>query len=203
MYAAIIAAAGSSTRFPGNKLLFEYEGEPLVVRAVRAAAESAVDAVVVVTGHMRDEVVAAIERAGLGPKVVEAYNPRYGEGMSSSVRAGVERALQLPGLKAVLFAPGDAAWIPSAAYDLLIHKHAMFGWKIAVAAHLGRPGHPVLFDASLAGELLKVEERTRGLKGLMAKMREDVRLVEMPFPTVLLDLDTVLDLNRVKAVALR
>ncbi len=62
--AVLVLAAGRSTRMGGpNKLLAEADGQPLVVHAVKAALASQAVEVVVVLGHMADEVRAAIERA--------------------------------------------------------------------------------------------------------------------------------------------
>ena len=61
--AALVLAAGSSTRMGANKLLLEMEGETLVRRAVRAAMDSGVDRVVVVLGHDEPRMRAALEGA--------------------------------------------------------------------------------------------------------------------------------------------
>ena len=61
--AAVVLAAGSSTRMGRNKLLLDLGGETMVRRAVRAAIGAGVDQVVVVLGH--DEPLVRAELAGL------------------------------------------------------------------------------------------------------------------------------------------
>ena len=58
--AAVVLAAGSSTRMGRNKLLLDLGGETLVRRAVRAAVDAGVDEVVVVLGHEEPRVRAEL-----------------------------------------------------------------------------------------------------------------------------------------------
>ncbi len=83
--AALVLAAGSSTRMGANKLLLQVEGETLVRRAVRAAADSGVDQVVVVLGHDERRMRAALE--GVACTIV--VNPDHARGMGTSLRTGV------------------------------------------------------------------------------------------------------------------
>jgi molybdenum cofactor cytidylyltransferase len=49
--AAIVLAAGASTRMGANKLLLELGGERLLHRAVRTALEAGLSPVLVILGH--------------------------------------------------------------------------------------------------------------------------------------------------------
>ena len=198
MIGVIVLAAGLSRRFPGNKLLFRWGGVPVVRRTVLNALNSSVDRVVVVLGHDADRV-----RSVLVDLDVEfVYNPDYREGMSSSVKRGVKYLWDKYGdrLEAVIIAPGDTAWAPPEAYDLVIEKYREYRGRklIVVAAYKGRRGHPILFDSKLVPEILLIGEHTRGLKGVVYKYKWDTLVVETPYPGVILDLDTYNDLNRVK-----
>src|SRR3954462_444954 len=84
--AAIVLAAGRSTRMGGpNKLLAEIGGKPLVRMAAEQALASRARPVIVVTGHQRDKVEAALQ--GLDVRTV--HNPNFAEGLSTSVKAGL------------------------------------------------------------------------------------------------------------------
>src|SRR5918994_3357614 len=61
--AALVLAAGASTRLGTNKLLIELAGEPLVRRAARHALDAGLGPVIVVLGHDPGPVAAAL--AGL------------------------------------------------------------------------------------------------------------------------------------------
>ncbi len=194
----IVLAAGLSRRFPGNKLLYVWSGKPVVRWTVENALSSITDEVIVVLGHDAERIRAAL--AGLDVEYV--YNPDYMEGMSSSVKVGVRYAWRRHGgeLEAVIIAPGDTAWAPPEAYNMIIEAfREHHGVKtIVVAAYQGRRGHPILFHSKLIPEILRIGEHTRGLKGVVNKHQHETLVVETPYPGVILDLDTYNDLNRVK-----
>jgi len=84
--AAIILAAGRSTRMGGpNKLLAELGGKTLVRIVTEQALASKAQGVIVVTGHQAEQV----EKALQGLKVRFVRNPDFAEGLASSVKAGV------------------------------------------------------------------------------------------------------------------
>src|SRR5690606_920934 len=84
--AALVLAAGSSRRMGAvNKLLATVDGRPLVRIAVEAASRSEADPVVLVTGHERERIEAAV--AGLD--VLRIHNPDHARGLSTSLRAGL------------------------------------------------------------------------------------------------------------------
>ncbi|WP_440059293.1 nucleotidyltransferase family protein [Thermogladius sp. 4427co] len=202
MYLAIITAAGESRRFPGNKLLYRLGTEPVIVKTIESAFSSRVDKIMVIVGFMKEKIINEIKNyfsTEIGRRILIVENKNFAEGMSSSIKVGVSAALELlKDLKALLITPGDAAWIPSIVYDLLIDKFEMFNWRIIVPTYNNRRGHPILFSASLVQEILSISEESRGLKGLVEKYRYEVREIELPYPSILLDLDTINDLNRVK-----
>src|SRR5205085_4474109 len=84
--AAIVLAAGRSTRMSGaNKLLAEIGGKSLVRIAAEQALASRAHPVIVVTGHQRD----AVERALAGLDVRLVHNPDFADGLGTSLRAGI------------------------------------------------------------------------------------------------------------------
>src|SRR5690242_18960980 len=83
--AAVVQAAGRSSRQGRHKLLLPLGGKPLVAHAVASACASSAEAVLVVVGHEADHV-----RAALPPdrySIVE--NPVYAQGMATSLRTGI------------------------------------------------------------------------------------------------------------------
>src|SRR5258706_2560181 len=84
--AAIILAAGRSTRMGGpNKLLAELGSKTLVRIVAEQALASKASDVIVVTGHQDAEV----EKSLAGLKVQFVRNPDFAEGLASSVKAGI------------------------------------------------------------------------------------------------------------------
>ncbi len=84
--AAIVLAAGRSSRMGGaNKLLADVGGKAMVRHAAEAALDSGASPVVVVCGH--DEPAVRQALAGLDVRCVP--NPDYADGLSTSLKVGV------------------------------------------------------------------------------------------------------------------
>jgi molybdenum cofactor cytidylyltransferase len=84
--AVVILAAGRSERMGRDKRFIEWEGEPLLRRAVRVAGEAGLAPVVVVTRPDDPEIPAMLD--GLSCLLVPA--PSAGGPISGSLRAGFE-----------------------------------------------------------------------------------------------------------------
>ena len=83
---AVVLGAGRSTRMGAiNKMLAEIGGKPLVRIAAEQAVASRAQPVIVVTGHEREKVEAALK--GLPVRLV--HNPDFSEGLGSSLKAGI------------------------------------------------------------------------------------------------------------------
>lgn len=191
--AALVLAAGRSTRFgASNKLLADLDGEPVVRRTVRAVLASDVSSVTVVTGHMADDVRAAL--AGL--KVRFAESPNYQNGLSASLKAGLAA---LPrSIDAVLIALGDMPGVTGGDIDRLIAGLApKEGRSIVVPVTGGKRGNPVLFAAHLIGELGEVEGDA-GAKHVIGRHGDEVAEVEIGSDRIFTDVDTPEALERVR-----
>ena len=82
----IVLAAGQSRRMgPQNKMTAPIDGVPMVRRTVENLAAAVPVTPVVVSGHDPAALTAAL--AGLDVKIV--HNPRYAEGLSTSLIAGI------------------------------------------------------------------------------------------------------------------
>jgi molybdenum cofactor cytidylyltransferase len=84
--AAVVLAAGTGSRFGGTKQLVDVGGNPLVRHAVDAARDAGIEDVVVVVGHDADAVAEAV--SDTGARIVE--NPRFAQGQSTSLAAGLD-----------------------------------------------------------------------------------------------------------------
>jgi molybdenum cofactor cytidylyltransferase len=204
MIVAIILAAGLSKRFPGNKLLFPWEGVPIIRRTVLNVLRSSVSHIVIVLGHDHERIKSVLR--DLDEKILFVYsfvyNEKYFEGMNNSVKKGVSYALEKfnDKIEAIIIAPGDTAWAAPEAYDMIINAFRESDRKIVVAAYNGRRSHPILFGKELLPEILIISEETRGLKMNTNKYRNETLVVETPYPGVILDIDTYNDSNSVKYI---
>jgi molybdenum cofactor cytidylyltransferase len=123
-------------------------------------------------------------------------NPRYAEGQSTSLRAGLD-ALR-PGTDAALVALGDQPLPDPDVIRLLVGAFRTSGRPIAAPVYRDGRGNPVLFAAALFGELRAVTG-DRGGREVIA--RDPGRVVEVPVDTPMpADIDTPEDYEAVRRV---
>lgn len=183
MIAAIVLAAGAARRMGRQKLLLPLvDGRPLVRASVEAVLGAGLDDVVVVLGADATAVEAAL--AGLSVRTV--VNARYPEGQATSLRAGLA-ALQ-PGTEAAVLALGDQPLPDPGIVRRLVRTFREAGRPIVVPVYRDGRGTPVLFGASLFGELARVEG-DQGGRGVIARDpgRVAVVAIDGPMPA---DVDT-------------
>jgi molybdenum cofactor cytidylyltransferase len=183
--AAIILAAGRSTRMVGaNKLLQEIGGKPLVRIAAEQTLASRANPVILVTGHQREQVEAAV--AGLDLRVV--HNPDFAEGLGTSLHTGVAALPQEA--DGVVVCLADMPQVTSTLIDRLITAFdPEQGALVALPTVDGRRGNPVLWARRFFPDLMKIEGDT-GARTLLAVYAEAVTEVPMEGNAVLIDVDT-------------
>jgi molybdenum cofactor cytidylyltransferase len=185
--AAIVLAAGRATRFGGRKLLATLRGEPVVRHVVRKLRASAVQEIIVVIS----EESGAIGEALAGLPVALVPNPTPAEGLSSSLRIGVQAAP--PNAAAFVVALGDQPEVDPGVVDRLIASWRAGDGQIVVPMYRGERGNPVLFDARLREALLALAE-DRGARHFIETHPEMVARVPVDagLPR---DIDTTADLE--------
>ncbi len=186
-YDLIILAAGESTRFGENKLIYMINGIPIIRKVVMEAKLPNVR-IIIVIGHDQAKIRSALK----GINVDYVYNEDYKKGMSQSIIAGVNFSSSIRG---ILILPGDMAYIKSHIIEQVISVHKKTGASIVIPTYNGRGGHPILFDVKLKDELLSIKEETRGLKEIVQKHENEIYNIELGTPIVVHDVDTKDDLN--------
>jgi molybdenum cofactor cytidylyltransferase len=192
--AAIILAAGRSTRMGGpNKLLADIGGRPLVRIAAEEALASRARPVIVVTGHQRDKVEAALE----GLKVERVYNPHFADGLSTSLKAGLAA---LPAdVDGAIICLGDMPQVSASLIDRLATAFdPERGALIVVPTIQGKRGNPVVWSRRFFHELATLEGDV-GARHLIGRYPEAVVEVPLTDRAALVDVDTPEALSRVKA----
>ena len=183
--AAVILAAGRSSRMGGsNKLLEHLHGKPMVRIVAEQALASKASPVIVVTGHMAVEVERALE----GLKIIFVANPHFADGLATSVKAGIS-AVPADADGAVICL-GDMPLVDARLIDRLIEAFAPDkGSLIAVPVSAGRRGNPVLWSRRFFDEL-KALDGDIGARHLIARNAEAVAEVAVDGESPLLDIDT-------------
>ena len=192
---AVILAAGASTRMGSNKLLANFNGQAMVAHTVAQVKKSSILDVLVITGHQAEEVRSALENSG----VSFAHNPKFTEGLSTSLRVGVTKMRDE--YDAILVCLGDMPLIDPkdidrmiAAFNPLEHR------SIVVPVHGRRFGNPVLWGEEHFAALISCEG-DRGARGLLESLKNDVVEIDVTNQGVLLDADTPEALAILKAIS--
>ena len=183
--AAVVLAAGRSTRMGGpNKMLAELGGKPLVRMVAEQALASKASPVIVVTGHQADEV----EKALKGFNVTFVRNPDFASGLASSVKTGIG-AVPTDAAGAMVCL-GDMPLIDARLIDKLIGAFSPErGSLIVVPTCDGRRGNPVLWSRRFFGELMGLSGDIGG-RHLVDHHSEAVVEVPVDGDGAFLDIDT-------------
>ena len=187
MNAAILLAAGASSRMGRPKALLDWRGAPLINWQARQLA-AACGLVIPVLGARAPEIAAALPDL---PNIRPVRNRAWQRGRSSSIRTGA-RAIP-PSAEAIIIASVDQPTAAEIVQLLLDHLHDDPAIQIAVPRHRHRNGHPPAFRATLLPQLLQINERTQGLKALRRQHASATTFIETDDPTILLDLNSPTD----------
>lgn len=190
----VVLAAGLGRRFEGtpSKLAQPFGGAgglTVLGTTLRHAIETQLPVVVVTT-----EALAPLAARQLARRdIVELSAADAARGMGHSVATGVSERSGAPGW---LVLPGDMPLVKPS--TLLAVAGALEQHAIVYAQYQGRRGHPVGFAAELYSELILLSG-DEGARRLLA--RYPAHGQEVADPGVLIDIDTVADLEAARQAA--
>ena len=189
--AAVVLAAGSSTRMGRNKLLLEVGGETLVRRTARSAVEAGLDEVVVVLGHEEPRIRAEL----LGLACTLVVNPDHAEGAGTSLRTGVRHVSARADALVVVLA--DMPFVTAEMIAALAERHRDTRAPLVTSHYGGVQAPPTLYDRALFEELLQVPA-DGGAKPVVLRHQGDAVAVTWP-KSALRDIDAPGDYERALA----
>jgi molybdenum cofactor cytidylyltransferase len=200
--AVVLLAAGRGARMggPTPKLLLPMQdGRPLLAHSLENALSlQPLETIVVVHPDLLSLVqsskfqVQPPKYAIQNPKSKINYvsNPRYKEGMGTSLAAGVE-ALS-PEAEACLVLLGDEPHVSPAIIERLVQAYILGHSAVTIPIYGGQPGPPTLFSRDLFSELALLEGDTGG-RQLLARFPEKVVRVQFAEHERSKDIDTPQD----------
>ena len=192
--AAVLLAAGRSTRMGAvNKMLAEIGGKSLVRIAAEQAIASRAQPVIVVTGHERERVEAALK--GLPVRLV--HNPNFSEGLGTSLKTGIASVPQEADAAIVCLA--DMPQVDAALINRLIAAFDPERGALVVLPSIdGRRGNPVVWSRRFFHDLMSIQGDI-GARHLIGNYAEAVVEVPVSGDAALTDVDTPESLSAVKA----
>ena len=186
----VVLAAGSASRFGGNKLTATVEGIALIRRALSAVPAERFSRVAVVTQY--PEIRDLAEAFSFTP----VWNDAPEAGVSRSIALGLGAIGDCPG---ALFLVADQPLLRRESVNALV---TLWGEKpegIAALGHRGVRGNPCLFPARLFPELLALTG-DRGGAAVIRRHEDLLSLLEVN-PRELQDADTPEALAAIRAEA--
>ncbi|MGC9356476.1 MAG: HAD-IIA family hydrolase [Anaerolineae bacterium] len=189
--AAVLLAAGGSTRLGRPKQLLEWEGRPLIVHVADTAWMAELHPLVVVVGSDGKEAAAALEDRS----VQILHNYRWEEGMSTSLRVGLSA---IASSEAAIFLQVDQPFITSHFLQALVERWRETGADIVVPTWKGRRGSPVLIGRDLFPELATISGDVGG-RFLFETYADRLVTLAVEDPLLLADIDRPEDYERLRA----
>ncbi|NDY70697.1 metal-dependent phosphohydrolase [Desulfobacter hydrogenophilus] len=191
MTAALIPAAGLSSRMGRYKPLLPLGRTTMIGSVIALFKTAGIREIIVVTGHNHDRLAPAVEAAGARP----LFNPDYASGMFSSIRTGVA---DLPsGITGFFLLPADTPAIRPATIGLIRRKFEEDKDALIVPAFKGETGHPPLIPARLIPAITGAHPDTNLRQILFS---DPSHIIQLPVHDrgILMDADTPDDYGRVK-----
>jgi molybdenum cofactor cytidylyltransferase len=179
--AAVILAAGASSRMGRPKAFLEYRGETFLGRLVRIFRVYCEDVLVVTSADMGVD----------GARVV--MNPEPERGMLSSLQCGL--AAIGPEAQAAVFTPVDVPAITGSTVGRVVTEWS--GEAIRIPRFKGRRGHPVLVSQGLIAEFLAMPSTAR-TNEVIRRHEGEIAYVDVDDPGILTDVDTPADYERLQ-----
>lgn len=194
----VLLAAGGSKRLGRPKQLVRRRARPLLLHAVEAArrALGESDALVVVLGSnalkLRGVLQARAARSSrrIGPVVQVVHNAVWSDGLSSSLRTGLDELPRSASAALVLL-------VDQPDVDATALRRLIVAWRtrpgVPAAAHYaGRAGVPAILPRRLWSTIRALD----GDAGARALLRDATEITLVPMPEAELDVDTEQDLAR-------
>ena len=192
--AAVVAAAGMSSRMKAFKPMLELAGSSIIKKTLDTLREADIRHITVVVGHRAKELSKHL--AGQQVRIVENSNYRQGD-MLESVQLGLSAAGDCDVL---LLLPGDVPLFSADTVRLLCARLAAGNCDFVSPTSRGKKGHPIAVAGRMAAPLLAYH----GNGGLKAALEQSGGIhctVAVDDPGILLDADQPQDYERLQAYA--
>lgn len=191
MISAIVLAAGKSERMDRCKQLANFGDKCMVDQVISSVEKSKVGEIIVVLGHRAEDIRRKISKRDV--KMV--INEEYEEGMSTSLKAGLLKVSDRT--DAVLAVLADQPLIEPETIDRLIDEYRKSESSIVAPIYKGVRGNPVILDISLRDKLMNIRGDI-GARNILNDRRDEIREVEVDTPSVVFDVNTREDLEKVR-----
>jgi len=181
MIQGIVLAGGYSSRFNRNKMCALFNGKALILNTIDVMHQVC-EKIYVITGYYHEEILETLKNYNF---VEIVYNPNYDQGMFSSVKAGAHQVNH-----DFFIIPGDYPLVSESVYRQLLNGKK----NIRVPSYKGRLGHPLFIKKELISDLINSSHNS--LKEFRNSL--DFEYITVNDPNILIDIDKIEDLDKIK-----
>lgn len=194
----LILAAGRSSRLGSPKQLLELHGKTLLQKAIGTALEVS-ELVGVILGAHREKIQPTIEHL----PIQFIFNENWAEGLSTSIRAGIDFLQNLSSdevgnkkeMNAAIIMLCDQPYVDAFLLKKIISNYEQTGKPIVACQYDDQPAVPALFDISFFEKIKKLRG-DQGAKPLIMNHLDQTHFVF--FEKGKIDVDTKEDYERLK-----
>jgi molybdenum cofactor cytidylyltransferase len=187
--AAIIIAAGYSSRMDSFKPLLKFGDKTAIERLIHTYQNAGIEDIYVVVGHKKEEIVDQLE----GLEIDIVYNEAYDEGMFTSIKKGI-LALEEE-VDAFFVQPVDIPLIKEKTLLLLMEAYIAGEKGLYYPVFCKQKGHPPLIDCKYNSITLK-SDGEGGLRKILDLYQEDNCYVPVYDNAILMDMDKIEDYEK-------
>ena len=191
---AVVLAAGSASRMGEVKQLLPLGESTVLERTLQNLYTANVDEIVLVLGSSAETIRERISKS-TGKNLRILINPDYGQGMSTSLRAGL--AALDTNIDAALIVLGDQPFVRPETLDRIIDQYRRSDAKIVIPVFQGFRGNPVLLDRSVFHEVMSLQGDI-GCRAIFGNHMDEIVKAEVDDRGILLDIDSKDDYERLK-----
>ena len=200
--AAVVLAAGESSRMARQKLMLDWGGLTIIQRVIDSILQAGITHICVVTGPEDSTGTNNIKRSvsefcslpdvnNLDPVIRFVGNPDPSRGMASSFFEGVMALQPWERWEAVILALGDQ---PEGRADVILelvttYSNAKGEYKVVQPIHHGKKGHPILMATEVLPGVLELRPEQQ-LRELFWPWSEQRHYIEVADRGILIDIDT-------------
>jgi molybdenum cofactor cytidylyltransferase len=187
--AALVLAAGQSSRMGANKLRLSIDGKPVLHHVVDTISASGLTKIVMVLGHEAEDV-----RALFGETDIQfVLNEHYRQGLSTSLQCGI--ASLPPTIDGAMIFLGDMPDVDAALVKRMVAAFDPSAMRaIVVPRREGRRGHPILWGRQFFRTLIENTAGDTGGRHLIGQNSVWVAEIDVDHDGIFTDLDTPEDL---------
>ncbi len=189
MIGGVLLLAGKSTRFGGEKMLADFNGQTIGERAIQTVQGTKLSPVAAVVRHeiLHDAAIAASMQA--------LYNLDPSRGISSSIRIGLTGVLSIEAnIRACMFIVGDQPFLSSDDIDNMCNAYLSNPTRIVALGHGEKRANPVIFPGEYFDELLSLTGDVGG-SYIIKRNPDKLFIVQANDERALCDIDTQRELK--------